>query len=127
MSTCILADQSKNLSTRDDIFLDDEAKINYLSLHKNARFSQRLSRPIPALFLLSLTGQKPCICQNMVDVSLEFIYAILCDAIDECAAKTANALQFLSTNHDPPPAYQSTHSFDSIRLLFDISQTNMSM
>jgi hypothetical protein len=39
---------------------------------------------------------------------------MLCDAINECAAKTASALQSLSTNHDPPPpAVQLTHSFDS--------------
>jgi hypothetical protein len=39
---------------------------------------------------------------------------MLCDAIDECAAKTASALQSLSTNHDPPPpAFQLTHSFDN--------------
>jgi hypothetical protein len=38
---------------------------------------------------------------------------MLCDAIDECAAKTVSALQSLSTNHDPPPpAFQLTHSFD---------------
>jgi hypothetical protein len=44
---------------------------------------------------------------------IALLYTMLCDAIDECAAKTASALQLLSTNHDPPPlAFQLTHSFD---------------